>query len=133
MKKEKAGEKGKSRTERAFANSNHMEDRKGATTPGAVALAIRQMDITGCGSYALLAVSSRRSCINRGKRDSEETNSEGERQGEERETRREARRERGEVNGVETNLKILLQGVTPPCGCVELAQQPADMRARRYL
>lgn len=101
-----AGEGGERKRDRAFANSNHMEDRKRGNDSASPPRFGKWILLTG--SYALLAVSSRRSCTNRGKRDREETSSEGERQREER------RGERGEVNGVETNLKILpLQGWPP--------------------
>lgn len=75
------GGRGENRTERAFANSDHMEDRKGAMTPAAPA--IRQMDIAG--TCALLAVSSRHSCTN--KRDTRHGGDE--RMAERRVTRRE--------------------------------------------
>lgn len=59
--------RGESRTGRAFANSDHMEDRKGARQ-------LRPPPRSGkwilpTETYALLAVSSRRSCTNRGRRD----------------------------------------------------------------
>lgn len=86
MKEEKArGERGRGgerKRDRAFANSNHMEDRKGGNDSASPPRFGKWILLTG--SYALLAVSSRRSCTNRGKRDREETSSEGERQREER-------------------------------------------------